>query len=310
MAVGVSGAVLVVGLVQLVAPRGGDSITEVATQSATWPGATPRDSRASSDPTSSTGPIGHPTTTAGHHARPSTLSTMMLARSRRTAVPVGDGRHALTTANSLSLAQVLEVHIDDGGTVMARVKSINTAHTVAVLDLERPMKGAARRVAADPPVDGGRVYLGSDGSTAVVRQTASGFVLDTRDRLGDGSPILDEDGMLLGLAATDSTGVIRLVAIPPSSALDALVLVIDVWLGIRFEADSLRIADVQTGAPAEASGVRAGDRLDSIAGIPLDSVDDLWSELAHLHPGQTVRLGLDRRGESVVVEIELAKRPA
>lgn len=308
VSVGVLGVVIVGALVQLLTPRGGTSVSEVAAHGGPWADATRRPSGSSSGlaavPTTST-PVAR-----RNPKRPVPLATMVVSRSHRPAVAVGDGSHALTIATSLSPAQVLEVHVRGGATVLARVKSINRARTVAVLELQRPLVGAALRVATAPPNDGGHVSIGESGVDAVVHRVEGGYVLGTDQTIVEGSPVLDDDGLLLGLAQTDSSGIVHLLPIPSSSALDAMLLVIDVWLGLRFENGSLAVAEIANSAPAALGGVRVGDRLTSIAGIRLESIDDLWSELAHLHPGDVVKLVVDRAGTPVTAEVELARRPS
>lgn len=259
--------------------------------------------------------------TASHSSRPrrSTvtpqrverlISTMVVDSDERVAVAVGDGRHAFTTAGNLSVDQILAVRISAGTTVGAHVISVDPESGIAVLELDEQMADVARQVAYGEPSDGEHVVLASNGSDATVRIAERGIDLETDAETREGEPVVNERGKLVGLASRRPDGSLRLLTIPRLAAIRATVLVIDVWLGLRFETDSLLVLETTAGSPAEQVGLAAGDRLVSIDDLPIVSVDDLWLHLAEASVGQQVTLGIERNGEQQSLVVTLAARPS
>ena len=234
---------------------------------------------------------------------------MVLVRKNRAAVPVGDGRRAVTTAEALSIHEVLQVQIGDGSPVAATVRSIDRAADFAVLDLANPATGATRRIAAARPNDGDRVTLGG-AHTAVVHKTPTGFVVDTDTRTAQGAPVLDMTGALVGLTSTGDDGVIHLVMIPGSATFESTPLVADVWLGLRFDGDALVVNEVQPGAPAALSGVVSGDKVIAIDGRVLRTIDDLWTVLARHEPDDAVELTVKRGSDQIGFDVILGTPPS
>ncbi|MGE3822117.1 MAG: PDZ domain-containing protein [Isosphaeraceae bacterium] len=73
------------------------------------------------------------------------------------------------------------------------------------------------------------------------------------------------------------------------------------FLGIELEngetdASALRVAAVLAGSPAEAGGLRKGDRLVKLAGVALKTAEDARTALATVKPGDDVAVEV-RRGE-------------
>lgn len=302
------------GLVMLLAPRSGTSVIETSSQSITVAersGALvpPTDAPVTTSrhrPTTSV--RGRHATTLGRSDR--SLSTLMLSGAERVAVAVGDGRHALTTAGSLQQDQTIDVLVSSGATVSARVITINETNNIAVLLLEQVMSSVAHQVSYTAPGDGDHVRVGEDAADATVRVSDLGVHLDTGRAVQDGEPVVNADGKLVGLAARTADGSIRLVTIPRITALQATVLVIDVWLGLRFEPESLHVVEATADAPAALAGIQPGDALTAIDHTTLNSVDDLWVALAFMKTGQTVILEYLRDGAAHSVEVTLAPRPS
>lgn len=91
------------------------------------------------------------------------------------------------------------------------------------------------------------------------------------------------------------------------------------WLGASFapvqrlglERGAL-VSNVITGSPAAVAGVQAGDVLVSIDDAPVvarffEQVPQLYQQIAELSPGRTVRLELRRRGDTVALDVTLAR---
>jgi hypothetical protein len=316
--VGAVGVAAAAGLVMLLAPRSGgsgiqtssralpveagdvvgfDSMDATATTAKRRPSATsmPRTRK--------------PVAPAQVQARRS-LSTMLLSGVERVAVAVGDGRHALTTANSLEVDQLVDVVVGEGATVVGRVLSVSNEQNIAVLELDRVMSSVARKVAYTTPQNGDRVTVGQDAAEATVRVSEGLLRVETELVAQDGEPVVDAAGRLVGLVSRSADGSLHLVTIPRLAALKATVLVIDVWLGLRFEPDSLQVVEATADAPATLAGIQPGDALTAIGDSRLTCIDDLWVELAFMKAGQTVSVEFLRDGVAQSAEVTLAARPS
>ena len=80
------------------------------------------------------------------------------------------------------------------------------------------------------------------------------------------------------------------------------------WIGVALssEGGAVRIERTIEGSPAEAAGLRAGDRIIALDGRELRGVDELVSREA----GEGVELTVERDGWRRTFEITLAPRPA
>ena len=95
------------------------------------------------------------------------------------------------------------------------------------------------------------------------------------------------------------------------------------WLGVTIQAmgselaqslglddtDGALVASVGKTSPAEKAGLRPGDVIRTIEGESLTSTRDVTREIAEAGAGETVKLGIWRKGESVIVDVELGQRP-
>ena len=85
------------------------------------------------------------------------------------------------------------------------------------------------------------------------------------------------------------------------------------------------VQSVQSGSPADKAGIKGGsatvsiagqqvraggDVITSIDGKPVKSMTDVVNDVASKKPGDTVQLGVTRRGHSSTVTVTLANRPA
>ena len=65
---------------------------------------------------------------------------------------------------------------------------------------------------------------------------------------------------------------------------------------------------VASGSPAEAAGIRAGDRIVSFDGASIESLDEYAARLFAAQPGQRVRIGILRDGAPLELEATLGRR--
>jgi hypothetical protein len=83
-------------------------------------------------------------------------------------------------------------------------------------------------------------------------------------------------------------------------------------LGVALEADSggVRVAEVLGGSSAEAAGVHNGDRLVSINGQRLDTLDAAHRAMSKVTPGDTVTVVVRRDGDGGAADTTLSIRAA
>jgi S1-C subfamily serine protease len=63
-------------------------------------------------------------------------------------------------------------------------------------------------------------------------------------------------------------------------------------------------------SPSAAAGIRAGDVIESLDGRSIEDASKLLQVLAKQRPGDKIKLGVDRDGESLEMEIMLSSRAA
>jgi 2-alkenal reductase len=95
------------------------------------------------------------------------------------------------------------------------------------------------------------------------------------------------------------------------------------YLGIRWAAITPQVAqanglpvdhgiylsEVVSGGPAAEAGLRQGDILTALAGVPLDSDHPFINELLKHKPGDSIEVTFERDGQSRTTEVRLAERP-
>jgi S1-C subfamily serine protease len=65
------------------------------------------------------------------------------------------------------------------------------------------------------------------------------------------------------------------------------------------------LVQVESGGPAEKSGLLLGDTLLAVNGQPLEDVDDLRARLRNFHAGQEVSLRILRGGQLLDLRVTL-----
>jgi hypothetical protein len=73
-------------------------------------------------------------------------------------------------------------------------------------------------------------------------------------------------------------------------------------------AAGVRVARIYPNSPAEAAGIREGDRILEIDGQAIASVDDLLTSIRQSQPGRTVQVAVDRNGVRQSLEAMLQTR--
>ncbi|WP_097233262.1 S41 family peptidase [Streptomyces zhaozhouensis] len=156
---------------------------------------------------------------------------------------------------------------------------------------------------------------GNDGAEAAVLASGSGTGLGVEDARESASAALDDAGRLVSRSGD------RWSAAYTPEEYEALRRGLDgeyVGTGIavlRTADGRIEVGEVHADSPAERAGVRPGDVIHTIDGVPLADgpVTDVVSRLrgsdraAHAGPGSTVLLGMERDGEHRELSVERAR---
>jgi S1-C subfamily serine protease len=275
-----------------------------------------------------------------------------------TAIRTGPNRHVtgllcpgaviVTTDQALPALASYTVVLPDRSLAPARPGPRATASNLAALHLDAA-------VPIDLPETGvatlGRlaVVLGADGNASpTVRLTVIHCFLRTPEgpapvldmaagTLNPGSPVLDAEGSLLGIAAPGPNGEAMVIpsaaigrmlrphqAVPVSSStLFPPPIVRRGWLGVALQPitvpDQLvarigqtfgrMVVNITTGGPADRAGMLVGDVLLSLNGTSVTGQHSLRDFLAEERIGSTVEVRLLRDGALVTTHLIIAQQP-
>ncbi len=148
-----------------------------------------------------------------------------------------------------------------------------------------------------------------------------------------GGPLVDTRGTVIGVNTAIVAGAQGLSFAVPANTAQWVVgqllregRVRRAWLGIVGElrsvpgryvpergeprAAGVAVLQVVEGSPAARAGLRAGDIIVSLDGVPLRSPTDLQRLLSRAPVGSTVTLGVVRQGKLLTLQAELAAEPA
>ncbi|MDX2161814.1 MAG: PDZ domain-containing protein [bacterium] len=81
-------------------------------------------------------------------------------------------------------------------------------------------------------------------------------------------------------------------------------------IGITFSDDGIGINEVSPSSPAEAAGIRVGDRLVGVDGAAWENVPNIFGVLAEYRPGDTLNLFIERGGERRNIPVVLGAHPS
>ena len=83
------------------------------------------------------------------------------------------------------------------------------------------------------------------------------------------------------------------------------------YLGVNLEDGPTGpvVSDVGSGSPADKAGVKAGDVIQQLDGTPLQTSTDLQAAIRAHKPGDSVKLGIVRNGQTDTVTVTLGTRP-
>jgi S1-C subfamily serine protease len=252
----------------------------------------------------------------------------------------GDGR-VLTNAHVVNGVTDVQVMFPDGQSVPARVIGKDQETDLAVLAIDpdgldlrplelgdasgaqpgdrivaignpnglQPTAGTGRIAAAGQRIEapGGYVIAGLLQTDAVIEPATSG------------GPLLGADGRVVAVTTqiSDATGDAS-YAVPIDTVRDVLSQlednhkVIRPYLGLRGRTGrgGVTVIHIHADGPADRAGLQVGDTIEAIDGRPAPTLAELFDEVDHHQPGESVKLFVTRNGSSGEVELQLDERPA
>ena len=235
------------------------------------------------------------------------------------------GRWALGAATTAML------HLDNGAQVPAHVRAADARSGLVLLEAATPLPAGGALDAIERLHSGQPVYvLGAGG----IRQARAGTLLDTQASRpwlpslsllatdvrvcpqDAGGVLADEAGRVVGvLAAREQCG--EALALPLSVArhlaaeLKAYGRAMRGWIGVTGAdaPDGVRLLAVVAGSPAAVAGLRVGDRVLNIDGVPVRQAAYLVSRVAEMPPGHDAALTVQRDGHTLGVTVMVAAEP-
>ena len=74
------------------------------------------------------------------------------------------------------------------------------------------------------------------------------------------------------------------------------------------ETSGVVVVQVEQGSPASDAGIRSGDLIEEINGIPVKNFKDYNAQLANQKPGSSLRFLMKRRGKTMYVVVEVPEK--
>ncbi|MHB1444620.1 MAG: S1C family serine protease [Acidimicrobiales bacterium] len=129
-----------------------------------------------------------------------------------------------------------------------------------------------------------------------------------------GAPLVDQAGQLVGMAGALGVGGVPVLAVPGSTASQAVESLLTTgavphgWLGVERAAPvrgGVEIQQLDSGAPAQQAGLTDGEVISEIDGQRIATVDDLWAAVRLRQPGTRISVGLAGHHGASPVQVTL-----
>lgn len=243
--------------------------------------------------------------------------------------PVGD---VLSGAWMLGQAATATLHRADGTQQAARLRGIDARTGLALLTADHAWPQTGMLDAVEPLRPGQRVYLlGSGGAVRAqvgsLRQTrvslpgqAAVPVMTTDIRAcpeDAGGVLADQAGRVIGVVlAAPQCGPAQILPLSAARHLAAELKAngraVRGWIGAEAEdtAAGVVLRSVRANSPAAQAGLRAGDRLLNLDGVPLRQAAEFAPRIAESSPGHDAALTVLRDGHSLGVTVIVVAEPA
>ena len=255
--------------------------------------------------------------------------------------------HVVTNAHVVDGARSVEVRFSNGKTYGATVVGSDPSTDLAVLKVDAPasaLKPLALGDSSELAVGDVVVAIGSpfglENSVTAGIVSALGRSMDAPNGFtingsiqtdaainhgNSGGPLLDLNARVIGVnaqIASDSGGNEGVGFAIPSNTVKSIVsqLVADgsvqhAYLGVAVTQPSgdtagARVAEVRSGSPANAAGLRAGDVVTSVDGAQIATAQELQTAIDRKRPGDKVMVDYLRGGTAHTVTVTLGTRPS
>lgn len=244
------------------------------------------------------------------------------------AVAIGREGFLITSRRALGDGTTFVVHTQAGTSHTAELVGGDATTDIAVLAIDATVPMALTATEAPAPGDQVAVVEDTTGARAdaVARDTMIAEADDGEPLVGlfsltvskgdtiAGSPIVDGDGAIVGIAAHTSSdhaaaGVpIDVVARVADEIIDS-GRVSHAWLGVSLtDVGPAVVTDVAADGPAAGAGIAIGDLIKAVEGVKVDDAAALVAALLVLEPGHRVQLAVDRDGEALTLWFDLGAR--
>jgi putative serine protease PepD len=255
--------------------------------------------------------------------------------------------HVVTNAHVVDNATSVKVRFANGNTYDATVVGTDPSTDLAVLDVDAPSSELTPLTLADSSALEVGQEVVAIGSPFGLENTVTSGIVSALDRSmqapngytingavqtdaainhgNSGGPLLDLEGRVIGVNSqieSDSGGSDGVGFAVPSNTVKSIVSqlvdggsVEHAYLGVGLtepqggEAGAL-VTEVRSATPAANAGLQSGDRITSVDGDSVASVQQLQSAIDTRRPGDTVKLGYVRDGASHTVNVTLGTRPS
>ncbi|HYA09298.1 MAG TPA: trypsin-like peptidase domain-containing protein [Gaiellaceae bacterium] len=253
--------------------------------------------------------------------------------------------HIITNAHVVDGASSYKVKFQNGNTVSATLVGKDDSSDTAVLKVDVPASQLHPLTIGDSATVQPGEAVAAIGSPFGLTETMTSGIVSAIDRTitapnnfsisgaiqtdapinhgNSGGPLLTTDGQVIGVNAqieSDSggnDGVGFALAINNVKSVANTIIaggvVQHAYMGIHVgdaANGGAKIASVQSGSPAAAAGLQAGDVITALDGKPITSADDLTAAVAAHAPKDKVTLTVTRNGKSISVDVTLGVRPS
>lgn len=248
--------------------------------------------------------------------------------------------HAIPTENELWFLSVAptSAEVDKGSVITLESEGIemegivlhfDPSHRLCLIESPAPVEGlAAMKLAHFPlPEAGQKLHCSRPGSSSPSTVAGKEFsirgeplsspllkvrVAEAEEFCHPGTPLVCGEGYLFGILTEVLSANDNEAFAVPASCLRKVVTEFDryektgrVWIGLIFEDQALtpKVIEVRAGSPAEQAGVKSGDVILSVAGHPVEDLDDLTETVHLLIAGEPIGLSVLRGLKEEALEL-------
>jgi S1-C subfamily serine protease len=254
--------------------------------------------------------------------------------------------YILTNDHVVEGAQTVRVHFGEGAGINAQVIGADPSTDLALVkinpagrNLTPVVLGSSKGLKVGQPAIaiGSPFRLEGTLTTGVISalgrsiQSPNGFSIDNVIQTdaainpgNSGGPLLDASGKVVGINAqiatsTDSNSGVGF-AIPIDTAKTVLpqlksgTTIKRAYLGVETgdatTGTGAIVSSVVPGGPADDAGLQAGDRVLSVGSTKVTGSDDVASAVLKAKPGDEIKVGVQRSGDSQTLTVKLGTRPS